>query len=75
MGEPDFVGLFVRPLEDLDIPYMITGAVATGSDRPLRDVNGMLRVSADLVDRDAFQAWIERLDLVEELERARSYEG
>jgi len=30
---PDLVGLFIRPLEQVGIPYMVTGGVAAVIDR------------------------------------------
>lgn len=51
MAEPDFIGLFVAPLEDLEVTYMITGAVASviyGDPRFTRDIDIVL----ELRDRD-----------------------
>lgn len=45
MDEPDFIGLFVAPLETLDVPYMVTGAVASviyGEPRFTRDIDIVL---------------------------------
>lgn len=48
---------------------------ASGSDRHLRDVAMMLRISADQVDVEALDPWIEKLGLRRHLEAARLYEG
>lgn len=45
MAAPDLVGLFVRPLEALGIPYMVTGGVAAviyGDPRFTRDIDIVL---------------------------------
>lgn len=47
---------------------------SSGSDRHLRDVNMMLRVSGEFVDSSELDSWIARLDLEDELEAARTYE-
>lgn len=42
MTDPDLIGLFIAPLETLDIPYMITGGVASviyGDPRFTRDID------------------------------------
>lgn len=47
VAEPDFIGLFVAPLEDLEVPYMITGAVASviyGDPRFTRDIDIVLEL-------------------------------
>lgn len=46
----------------------------SGSDRHLRDVAMMLRVSGDTIDGSALEEWIGRLELETEWERARGYE-
>lgn len=45
----------------------------SGSDRHLRDVAMMLRISGETVDRDATLHWARELDLQETLERAHQY--
>ena len=35
----------------------------SGSDRHLRDIAMMLRISGDMLDRDALATWLSRLDL------------
>lgn len=63
-GPPDLLGLFVAPLNELDIPYMVTGAVAAvvyGEPRFTRDLDVVIaldpadaaRLAAALPD-DAF---------------------
>lgn len=47
MREPDFIALFVEPLEHLEVPYMITGAVASviyGEPRFTRDIDIVLQL-------------------------------
>lgn len=45
----------------------------SGSDRHLRDVAMMFRISGDAVDSEALLSWCRRLDLTATLERARDY--
>ena len=48
MTAPDLIGLFIEPLEDLDIAYMITGGVASviyGDPRFTRDVDIVVELS------------------------------
>ena len=45
----------------------------SGSDRHLRDVAMMLRISADIVDPDSLAAWVDRLGLEASLGRAREH--
>lgn len=45
-----------------------------GSERHLRDVARMLRVSDSLVDRDAVQHWVARLGLSAQWDAARAYD-
>jgi hypothetical protein len=45
----------------------------SGSDRHLRDVAMMLRISGETVDEAALTAWCERLELQEALELARRF--
>lgn len=47
---------------------------SSGSERHLRDVNGMLRVSDARVDERELDGWVTRLDLADELEKARGFE-
>jgi len=78
MPSPDLVSLFVRPLETLGLPYMVTGAVAPpeyvilrklqylregGSDKHARDVRAMWAQHGALLDRPTLEAQITRLGL------------
>ena len=54
MNLPDFVGLFIRPLEALGVPYMITGGVASvifGDPRFTRDIDIVLQLKPEDVER------------------------
>lgn len=54
MQAPDFVALFVVPLNNLGIPYMVTGAVAVaiyGEPRFTRDLDLVLALSAEDLPR------------------------
>lgn len=46
----------------------------SGSERHLRDVAMMLRVSEEEVDADSLEMWTRRLGLEEQLERARRFD-
>jgi len=51
--DPDLIGLFIRPLERLAIPYMVTGGVASviyGDPRFTRDVDVVLGLTAGRID-------------------------
>lgn len=69
----DDLDIWIAPIE-----YVVVRKLeffrASGSDRHLRDVNGMLRISGDLVDSRELDRWIERLGLEREIETARAYE-
>lgn len=48
MTDPDLIRLFIEPLETLEIPYMITGGVASviyGDPRFTRDIDVVLELS------------------------------
>jgi hypothetical protein len=45
----------------------------SGSDRHLRDVAMMLRISGETVDWDVMLEWVHRLGLQKTLDRARQY--
>lgn len=52
MTAPDLIGLFIEPLEGTQIPYMITGGVASviyGDPRFTRDIDIVLDLSADSI--------------------------
>lgn len=65
-------GIWIAPIE-----YVILRKLEyyeqSGSDRHLRDVAMMLRISGDTVDSGSLLQWAERLDLLETLKRARSF--
>ncbi|MGH7480620.1 MAG: hypothetical protein ACRELV_00565 [Longimicrobiales bacterium] len=49
MSDPDLIGLFVEPIERLELSYMITGGVASviyGDPRFTRDVDIVLELRA-----------------------------
>lgn len=46
----------------------------SGSDRHLRDIAMMLRISEELFNQDSLQMWAAELDLTELLEQARRYQ-
>ncbi len=53
MTEPDLVGLFVEPLENLGLSYMITGGVASviyGDPRFTRDIDIVLELARSEID-------------------------
>ena len=66
------LGMWVAPLE-----YVMLRKLqyfrASQSDRHLRDIAMMLRISGDLVDTDAMEAWLARLKLQDDYERARGF--
>jgi hypothetical protein len=48
MTEPSLISLFVRPLNQLRIPYMVTGGVASviyGEPRFTREINLVIELS------------------------------
>lgn len=53
MTDPDLIGLFVAPLETLEISYMITGGVASviyGDPRFTRDVDVVMELRSPEID-------------------------
>jgi hypothetical protein len=51
---PDLIGLFIEPLERTEIPYMITGGVASviyGDPRFTRDIGVVMELGHPLVPR------------------------
>lgn len=65
------IAIWVAPIE-----YVILRKLdyyrMSGSERHLRDVTSMLRISGDMVDLRELEAWIERLDLHDQFRAARS---
>jgi hypothetical protein len=47
---------------------------ASGSDRHLRDVAMMLRISGDEIDADRLDRWLRELELEDAYRQAREYE-
>ena len=70
MPEPDFIELFVEPLDRLRLTYMVTGSVASiregGSAKHLRDVRSLLALRLPELDRGAIDRWVERFGLERE---------
>jgi hypothetical protein len=68
----DGMDFWVAPIE-----YVILRKLSyygdSGSDRHLRDVAMMLRISGEVVDESALQRWISELDLAGPMEEARRY--
>lgn len=53
MTDPDLIALFIRPLERLDVRYMITGGVASviyGDPRFTRDIDVVLALPAQTIE-------------------------
>lgn len=71
--EVDDLSIWVAPIE-----YVILRKLeyfrSSGSDRHLRDVAMMLRISGDLVDSDVLKTWSARMELEDVLEKAREYD-
>ena len=68
----DQLGIWVAPMEYVVI-RKLQYFEASGSERHLRDVAAMLRISGDLLDRPALDDWIERMGLRAPLEKARAF--
>jgi hypothetical protein len=66
------IAIWVAPIE-----YVILRKLEyygmSGSDRHLRDVANMLRISGDKIDPRELDAWVDRLALQEPLLKARSF--
>lgn len=64
--------VWVAPIE-----YVILKKLAYfrdgGSDRHLRDIAAMLRISGETVDRSLLELWLDRLRLIDEWARAKEY--
>lgn len=66
---PDGEGIWLAPPEYVilrKLQYFREGH----SEKHLQDIRGMLDVSADLIDRDALDTWLDHLHLQEEFDRA-----
>ena len=66
------ISIWVAPIEYV-ILRKLEYFVASGSDRHLRDVAMMLRISGDRVDRPELERWIAKLDLDDAFARARAH--
>lgn len=67
------IKISVAPLEYVLIRKLQYHAMS-GSDRHLRDIVMMLRISGDLVDRAAMDEWLSHLDLLAAWEHAQGFE-
>lgn len=65
--------IWVAPIEYV-IVRKLEYYVASESDRHLRDIATMLRVSGDIVDRAALRRWIGERDLAAAMRAAEAYE-
>jgi hypothetical protein len=66
-------GTFIPTVEDMVIAKL-DWAQATDSDRQLRDVDGMLQVGGEQIDRAYIQSWVYSLGLEESWERVQGRE-
>lgn len=69
----DDLSVWLAPIEYVVVRKLEYCRVG-GSERHLRDVAMMLRVSGDLVDDAALQEWSTRREVSETLERARAFD-
>jgi hypothetical protein len=67
------IDIWVAPLEYVILRKLLYYQTS-GSDRHLRDIAMMLRISGDILDVDALRGWLSRLDLEGVFQRARRYE-
>ena len=68
----DRIAIWVAPVEYV-ILRKLQYFVASDSDRHLRDVAMMLRISGDAIDANELARWIDKLGLTAALERAKDY--
>jgi hypothetical protein len=66
-------GVWVAPIEYVIVRKLQYFALSD-SERHLRDVAMMFRISGDAIDREALDCWVAVLDLGPVLERAMGYE-
>jgi hypothetical protein len=68
--QTESIAIWVAPIE-----YVIVRKLAyhrfSGSDRHLRDVAAMLRISGDRIDQPALERWVTAMELTETLKAAR----
>lgn len=64
--------IWVAPIEYV-ILRKLEYYVQSGSDRHIRDVAMMLRISGENVEPEALQEWARRLDIESTVEEARQY--
>ena len=62
MTQADLLYHVVDTFEELGINYMISGREG-GSERHLRDIAGIMRISGSEVDPGYIEEWARRLDL------------
>lgn len=82
MTEPSLISLFVRPLNQLRIPYMVTGGVASvvyGEPRFTRDIDLVIRLRSEDAARfagawSAAEFYVPPLEVIE-MESRRSASG
>ncbi len=78
MGPSELMQQVADVLESMDIPYLVTGSMATiayGEPRFTNDVDGVLKVQRERIDRDYIALWAERLQLAEEWETVLAREA
>ena len=69
-GGSDVSGAGIGTIDEYSLEYF----QASGSDRHLRAVAMMLRISGDSVDQLELERWIDELDLREAIQNAQRYE-
>ena len=74
MEQDELLRFGVEALKRLGLRYLVTGSMATvlygepregGSEKHLRDITGILKISAEQVDRKYITDWADRLGLSE----------
>ncbi len=65
--------VFLAPIESVILSKLRYYQIGR-SDRHLRDIHQMLRISGNLLDRSEFERWAARLDVEREWQLARAYQ-